>query len=104
MLRKLQAEGCHLLVGTPGRLRDILSDDYSRVRAPLLTTFVLDEADRLLDAGFSKEIEDIKDILADPTQRDRQTMLFSATIHPDIVDLVRRTLRPGFKICAVRQT
>lgn len=97
MLRKVQSEGCHLLVGTPGRLRDILSDEYSRVRAPLLNTFVLDEADRLLDAGFSAEIEDIKSLLPNSMQIQRQTMLFSATIHPDIVNLVRRTLRPGFK-------
>ena len=52
MLRKTQREGCHIMVGTPGRLKDIFSDPYSGVAAPKLDCFVLDEADRLLDAGF----------------------------------------------------
>ncbi|KAF2196516.1 DEAD-domain-containing protein [Delitschia confertaspora ATCC 74209] len=96
MLRKVQREGCHLLIGTPGRLADILSDPYSGVEAPHLNSLVLDEADRLLDAGFDKEIEEIKKYLPDTKEVDRQTLMFSATVPRDVVDLVRKTLKPGF--------
>lgn len=96
MLRKTQYEGCHLLVGTPGRLTDLLMDEYSGVRAPALTTLVLDEADRLLDDGFSKDIEEIINLLPDRNQVDRQTLLFSATMPREVMHLVRRTLKPNF--------
>jgi ATP-dependent RNA helicase MSS116 len=97
MLRKTQNEGCHLLVGTPGRLKDILSDSRTGIQAPNLVTFVLDEADRLLDAGFLPEIEEIKRLVPDLSQENRQTMMLSATISHEVVDLVRNTLQAGFK-------
>jgi len=97
MLRKTQAEGCHVLVGTPGRLQDILGDQYSGVEAPKLAAFVLDEADRLLDQGFLPAIEDIQSMLPDPARQPRQTMMFSATIPQDVVRLVRQMLKPGFQ-------
>jgi ATP-dependent RNA helicase MSS116 len=96
MLRDMQIQGCHLLVATPGRLNDLLTDRYSKVSAPALTTLVLDEADRLLDDGFSRDIEQIIDLLPDRNQVDRQTMLFSATIPREVMHLVRSTLKPGF--------
>jgi ATP-dependent RNA helicase MSS116 len=96
MLRKTQREGCHLMIGTPGRLNDIFSDEYSGIRAPNLDALVMDEADRLLDQGFTEEIEQIKKNLPDPEEVPRQTLMFSATIARDVVDLVRRTLKPGF--------
>lgn len=96
MLLKAQREGCHILVGTPGRLHDILSDPYSGIKAPKLRALVMDEADRLLDDGFTREIEEIKKYLPDPEEVERQNMMFSATVARSVVDLVRRTLRPGF--------
>ncbi|KAJ4381786.1 hypothetical protein N0V86_003151 [Didymella sp. IMI 355093] len=96
MLQKTQREGCHILIGTPGRLFDILSDPYSGVKAPALNALVMDEADRLLDDGFTKEIDEIKQHLPDPEEVERQNLMFSATVPRDVVDLVRRTLRPGF--------
>jgi ATP-dependent RNA helicase MSS116 len=96
MLRKTQREGCHLLIGTPGRLNDLFADEYSGIRAPNLDVLVMDEADRLLDQGFTEEIEQIKMNLPDPEEVPRQTLMFSATIPRDVVDLVRRTLKPGF--------
>ncbi|EKD19708.1 putative ATP-dependent RNA helicase [Drepanopeziza brunnea f. sp. 'multigermtubi' MB_m1] len=96
MLQKTLREGCHLLVGTPGRLQDLLEDNYSGVKAPNLTTFVLDEADRLLDDGFSKDIRAIQDLLPDRKVVDRQTLLFSATMPREVMHLVRSTLKPGF--------
>jgi ATP-dependent RNA helicase MSS116, mitochondrial len=96
MLMKTQREGCHILVATPGRLNDLLTDEYSGVRAPDLTTLVLDEADRLLDSGFAKDVEDIIALLPDRRQVDRQTMLFSATMPREVMHLVRSTLKPDF--------
>jgi ATP-dependent RNA helicase MSS116 len=96
MLQKTLREGCHLLIATPGRLNDILSDSYSGIKAPNLDAFVMDEADRLLDEGFTKEIDEIKKFLPDPEEVPRQTLMFSATLSREVVDLVRRTLKPGF--------
>ena len=96
-LNKMRKEGCHILVGTPGRLNDLLSDPYSRVRAPNLSAFVLDEADRLLDQGFAPEIADIQRLLPNRKEVDRQTLLFSATVPREVMDIVRRTTKPDFK-------
>lgn len=96
MLSKVQREGCHILVATPGRLNDLLTDEYSRVRAPKLNTLILDEADRLLDDGFSRDIQAITDLLPDRNEVDRQTLLFSATMPKEVMHLVHDTLKPGF--------
>ena len=96
-LHEMQRAGCHLLVGTPGRLNDILSDPSSRVAAPHLHTFVLDEADRLLDQGFWPEIQGIQALLPSPQKVERQTLMFSATIPDDVVHLVEETMRPDFR-------
>jgi superfamily II DNA/RNA helicase len=67
-------DGCDLIVATPGRLLDLVERewlDLSKVK-----TVVLDEADRMLDLGFSKQIRALLDLLKD---RD-QTLLFSATM------------------------
>ncbi len=93
----MQREGCHLLVATPGRLNDLLTDPYSRVAAPDLSTLVLDEADRLLDAGFADEIEEILKSLPDIRMQDRQTLLFSATVPREVMGLVKRTLKDDFQ-------
>ncbi|KAL8859494.1 MAG: hypothetical protein Q9178_003893 [Gyalolechia marmorata] len=93
-LRAIKNEGCHVLVGTPGRLKDILSDPYSEVRAPNLSAFVLDEADRLLDQGFAPEIDAIQELLPDRAEIDRQTLLFSATVPQEVVQIARRTAKP----------
>lgn len=96
MLRQTQRQGCHLLVGTPGRLNDLLNDPYSGIRAPRINSFVMDEADRLLDQGFQQEIKEIERALPDRRQHDRQTMMFSATVPQEVVHLVRSTLKQGF--------
>ena len=96
-LRKIKTEGCHILVGTPGRLNDLLSDQYSGVRAPKLSALVLDEADRLLDQGFAPEIESIQRLLPDRRDVDRQTLLFSATVPEEVMHIVDRTMKPNYK-------
>jgi ATP-dependent RNA helicase MSS116 len=96
-LKQILYQGCHLLVATPGRLYDLLSDPTSGVAAPKLSAFVLDEADRLLGIGFGPQIEEIKRALPESDQVPRQSMMFSATISQEVVDLVRYTLKPGFE-------
>jgi ATP-dependent RNA helicase MSS116, mitochondrial len=96
-LRLMQREGCHILVGTPGRVKDILSDGYSGVRLDNIETFVLDEADRLLDIGFAPDIEEMQTYMPRREERARQTLMFSATVPKEVVSLVRTTLRPDFK-------
>lgn len=96
-LRAIQREGCHILVGTPGRLKDLLTDPYSRVEAPDLSALVLDEADRLMDQGFWPAIKEIMDLLPQAQQKDRQTLMFSATVPKEVVRLVRDTLKPNFQ-------
>ncbi|SLM33719.1 atp-dependent rna helicase mss116 [Lasallia pustulata] len=96
-LRRIHAQGCHILVATPGRLNDILSDPYSRIRAPKLSALVLDEADRLLDQGFAPEIQSIQNLLPKRSFVDRQTMLFSATVPREVMDIVADTMKPNFK-------
>ena len=76
--RALQG-GAHIVVGTPGRLRDHLERgalDLSALRA-----VVLDEADEMLDMGFREELEEILDATPD----ERRTLLFSATMPRPIV-------------------
>ena len=90
-------EGCHILIGTPGRLQDILSDPYSQVRAPNLSAFVLDEADRLLDQGFEPDIQAIQSFLPSRREVDRQTLLFSATVPREVMNIVRGVMKPDFK-------
>ncbi|KAI9811071.1 MAG: hypothetical protein M1827_005653 [Pycnora praestabilis] len=95
-LRQMQRNGCHILVGTPGRLQDILSDPRSGVSAPKIRAFVLDEADRLLDQGFSVAIQDIQDLLPSKQELDRQTLLFSATVPDEVMQLIRETMKRDF--------
>ena len=96
-LQTILRQGCHVLVGTPGRLNDILSDPYSKVRAPNLSCFVLDEADRLLDQGFAPDIASIQDTLPKRSDVDRQTLLYSATVPREVMQVVRRTMKPDFQ-------
>jgi ATP-independent RNA helicase DbpA len=70
--------GCHIVVGTPGRIRDHLSRNTLKLER--VQTLVLDEADRMTDMGF---YEDIAGITSACPKR-RQTLLFSATYPDDI--------------------
>ncbi|KAF4554341.1 ATP-dependent RNA helicase cyt-19-like protein [Elsinoe fawcettii] len=101
MLRQMQRQGCHLLVGTPGRLEDIFGDEYSGVAAPRLKALVLDEADRLLDQGFWPDIQRLIKLLPPREKEDRQTLMFSATIPREVVGIVRQTLKQGFQFVRI---
>jgi superfamily II DNA/RNA helicase len=78
-----RARGAHVVVGTPGRLHDLLERrllELERVRM-----LVLDEADRLVDMGFRPQL----DRVLRHVPVDRQTMLFSATLGGPVADLAR---------------
>ncbi|KAG2003531.1 RNA helicase [Coprinopsis cinerea AmutBmut pab1-1] len=81
-----------ILVATPGRLMDMLTDSRSGVAQTLKNTkmLILDEADTLLDMGFRDDIEAIMRYLPDTTIR--QTLLFSATVSPQIQQIAQRHL------------
>ena len=82
--RRNLAQGAHIVVGTPGRLRDHLERGALDLSA--LRVAVLDEADEMLDMGFREDLEEILD--ATPPQR--RTLLFSATMPKPIVALAKR--------------
>lgn len=73
----------HILVGTPGRLIDLLK--RKKLNLTSLKTLVLDEADEMLDMGFRPDIEKI----IAHTSKQRQTILFSATIPQEIKDIIK---------------
>ena len=86
------AAGCHIVVGTPGRLRDHLERGHLDLGA--LAVVVLDEADEMLDLGFREDLEEI----LDATPAERRTLLFSATIAREIATLARRYQRDALRI------
>jgi ATP-dependent RNA helicase RhlE len=84
--------GVDVLVATPGRLLDLVKQKHVRLGA--VTLFVIDEADRMFDMGF---IRDVRRIVSE-LPRQRQSMLFSATMPGDVVHLVSDVLRDPARI------
>ena len=80
-------QGVDIIVATPGRLLDQIQRGHARLNQ--IEILVLDEADRMLDMGFLPDVRRI----VDRCPRERQTMLFSATIPPEIEQLCRWALR-----------
>lgn len=79
-------QGLDVLVACPGRLLDLMNQGH--VDLSQVETFILDEADRMLDMGFIRDIRKIESKL--PKQR--QTLLFSATMAPEIAKLAQAML------------
>ena len=89
--------GAHIVVGTPGRLRDHL--ERRRLDLTSLKSVVLDEADEMLDLGFREDLE----FILDATPETRQTLLFSATMPREIETLARRYQRDAVRIETLRR-
>ncbi|MBX3476514.1 MAG: DEAD/DEAH box helicase [Brevundimonas sp.] len=86
--------GAHIVVGTPGRLRDHIERgnlDLTAIRA-----VVLDEADEMLDMGFKEDLE----FILETTPAERRTLMFSATLAREIVTLARTYQRDALRIDA----
>ena len=86
------ARGVDILVATPGRLLDLMTQGH--VRYDRLSVFVLDEADRMLDMGFIRDVKRVVAVL--PKQR--QTLLFSATMPGEIAHLAGALLKDPVKV------
>jgi ATP-dependent RNA helicase DeaD len=96
--RRALADGAHIVVGTPGRLRDHITRgplDISALRA-----VVLDEADEMLDLGFRDDLEFI--LAAAPDER--RTLMFSATVPNPIAQLAKRFQRDAVRITAAGES
>ncbi|HJR55560.1 MAG TPA: DEAD/DEAH box helicase [Rhizomicrobium sp.] len=84
--------GVDILVATPGRLLDLIQQKHIRLDA--VQVLIIDEADRMFDMGF---IRDVRKIVAH-LPKDRQSMLFSATMPDDVVKLVGDVLKAPERI------
>jgi ATP-dependent RNA helicase DeaD len=85
-------DGAHIVVGTPGRLKDHL--ERGNLDTSALQVVVLDEADEMLDLGFREDLE----FILDASPADRRTLLFSATIARDIAALAKRYQNDAIRI------
>lgn len=88
-------QGAQVVVGTPGRVLDFLGS--GKIHLGWVEFVVLDEADRMLDMGF---IDDVQSIL-EKTSKDRQTLLFSATIPPKIRSLTKRFMKSPVTVSTI---
>ena len=93
--RRALSGGAHIVVGTPGRLRDHL--ERGALDLSSLRVVVLDEADEMLDMGFREDLEEILDATPDG----RRTLLFSATMPRPIVALAKRYQKDALRISTV---
>ena len=84
--------GVDILIATPGRLLDLITQGYISLRE--ISIFVLDEADRMLDMGF---VHDVKKIIAKLPHK-KQTLFFSATMPPEIQKLASTILVNPVKV------
>jgi len=90
--RRALSRGAHIVVGTPGRLKDHImrrSLDMSALKA-----VVLDEADEMLDLGFREDLEFILDAMPEK----RRTLMFSATVSKSIANLAKKYQRDAVRI------
>jgi translation initiation factor 4A len=86
------ANGVHVVVGTPGRVFDLMSRKY--LRPSFIKVFILDEADEMLSKGFKDQIHDIFTLL--PSQA--QVGLFSATMPPDALEITSKFMNNPVRI------
>ncbi len=89
---KAMNKGIDILVATPGRLLDLMQQGFIHLNK--VEVFILDEGDRMLDMGF---IPDIKRVLSH-IPSDRQTLFFSATMPPKMVELARTMVRNPVRV------
>lgn len=94
--RRVLERGAHIVVGTPGRLRDHITKRSLVLDS--IKAVVLDEADEMLDLGFREDLE----FILEATPPTRQTLLFSATMPHEIENLARRYQRDAIRIATTR--
>ncbi|MBV2142280.1 DEAD/DEAH box helicase [Falsochrobactrum sp. TDYN1] len=92
--RRALERGSHIVVGTPGRLRDHIT--RSALDMSALRVVVLDEADEMLDMGFREDLE----FILGEAPADRRTLMFSATVPKPIAQLAKRFQNNALRISA----
>lgn len=95
--RRSLERGCHIVVGTPGRLRDHIS--RQALRMDDLRAVVLDEADEMLDLGFREDLE----FILGEAPADRRTLLFSATVSRPIAELAKNYQRDAVRLATTAE-
>jgi ATP-dependent RNA helicase DeaD len=90
--RRELSDGAHIVVGTPGRLRDHI--ERRALKLTGLRCAVLDEADEMLDMGFREDLQ----FILETTPQDRRTLLFSATLPKAIVTLATHYQKDALRI------
>jgi len=90
--RRALQRGAHIVVGTPGRLRDHI--DRGSLNTGELRAVVLDEADEMLDLGFREDLE----YILDAAPQERRTLMFSATVPRSIANLAKRYQRDAVRV------
>ncbi|XP_037909467.1 eukaryotic initiation factor 4A [Hermetia illucens] len=95
-VRKLE-QGCHVVVGTPGRVHDMINRKVLHTNA--IKLFVLDEADEMLSRGFKSQIQDVFGFLPS----DVQVILLSATMPPDVLEVSRHFMRNPISILVKKE-
>lgn len=88
---------CHIVVGTPGRVNDLINRNKLNLSA--VNYLILDEADEMLKMGFRDEM----DAILAQTPEEKQTLLFSATMPPDIAGMAGKYMHKAEKISVGRQ-
>lgn len=91
-------KGCDIVVATSGRLLDVLSKKQMNLSS--LDFFVLDEADKMLNEGFSKELDDILSQIP----KERQNLMFSATYSQKILDIISKISTNAIKVDIEQET
>lgn len=94
-IRRLKAKP-HVIVATPGRLIDLVEQGATKLDD--IGSLVLDEADRMLDMGFAPQLNKILSFLPE----DRQTMLFSATMPPEISKMAEKYMKSPLRVEVAR--
>ncbi|MEQ8804648.1 MAG: DEAD/DEAH box helicase [Rhodospirillales bacterium] len=95
--RRALNKGAHIVVGTPGRLRDHIERGSLNVSG--LRAVVLDEADEMLDLGFREDLE----FILDAAPSDRRTLMFSATVPRSIATLAKRYQRNAVRVATTEE-
>src|SRR5687768_16583388 len=90
-------EGCQIVVGTPGRLFDMIKNRRA-LRVDDMKMFVLDEADEMLSRGFKDQIYDVFQLLPPQTQ----VVLLSATMPQDVLEVTTKFMRDPIRILVKR--
>ncbi|CAM8974038.1 unnamed protein product [Rhodiola kirilowii] len=96
--QRILSAGVHVVVGTPGRVFDMLK--RQSLRADYIKMFVLDEADEMLSKGFKDQIYDIFQLLPDPDKV--QVGVFSATMPPEALEITRKFMNKPVRILVKR--